>query len=142
MFEIISSLRPYFYSLREIEGHISLDIKIPSTWSYLEIIETYLNEIKYKVQDKNTSNYLISIISTANEYGYEIVVRCVHNIIKYNKEQEEKKRLFDLKLAELKKIFEEESLEKLKSINFINSDGGEQENTASFGMVGEGNEEG
>jgi hypothetical protein len=40
------------------------------------------------------------------------------SIIKYNKEREEKDKLFDLKVEELKKLFEKQNLEKLKGLDF------------------------
>jgi hypothetical protein len=33
VYELISSLRPYFFSLREIDRNVSLDIKIPGRWN-------------------------------------------------------------------------------------------------------------
>jgi len=51
VFENIKSLRPHFHSLREIEGNVSLDIKLPLTWKHEEIIKPY-RSLKFKVQDK------------------------------------------------------------------------------------------
>ena len=64
MYELISNLRPYFFSLREIDKNVSLDIKIPSTWR-LEHVQQVLNQYKsmtYKVQDKNDKFQLLSLI--------------------------------------------------------------------------------
>jgi len=68
------------------------------------------------------------------------VLSCANEIIKINKEEEEKRRLFDQKVNELKLLFEKESLDKLKDINLLNEYG--QQNTTGVGLVGEGEEEG
>lgn len=120
MFEFIKALRPYFFSIREIENNVSLDVKLPLTWSYDTILAPY-KSIKHKVQDKNDKYTLISLITTASKEGYDVLFSCAKEIIKINKEEEEKRRLFDQKVQELKMLFASESLDKLKEINFVNS---------------------
>ena len=72
-------------------------------------------------------------------------------IITYNKEIEEKARLFQLKqkelqdlyqkqLRELEDTFKNEPLDKLKDPNFRKGDG--QENTTRIGLAEQGDEEG
>lgn len=142
MYELISSLRPYFFSLREIEKNVSLDIKIPSRWNIENVqhIATQYKSVALKVQDKNDKSQLISIISLATEDGYKTVRTCAVEIIKYNNELEEKDRLFREKVKELEALFKKESLDKLKVITFIEENG--QENTEGISLVGEGDEEG
>lgn len=62
MFDSIRFLRPYFFSLREIENNVSLDIKLPVTWKFETIISQY-KSVKFKIQDKNEKFTLVSIIS-------------------------------------------------------------------------------
>lgn len=141
MYENIIQLRPYFYSLREINNNVSLDIKIPVGWDYLEIIKEFYPNLEVKVQDKNEKVILLSIISVTNTIdGYDSIFTCAYNIIKYNKEREEKEKLFEEKIKELHEIFKRESLEKLKNINFIQNYG--QENTTGVGVVEQRDEEG
>lgn len=138
MFENIKSLRPYFFSLREIENNVSLDIKIPLTWKYDEIIKPY-RILNIKVQDKNDKYTLLSLISTATQNGYDVAFACANEIIKHNKEEEEKQRLFQEKVKELQELFKKQSLDKLKDINLLKLDG--QEDTTSIGLVEEGDGE-
>lgn len=141
MYENIIQLRPYFYSLREINNNVSLDIKIPVGWDYLEIIKEFYPNLEVKVQDKNEKVILLSIISVINSKdGYDTIFTCAYNVIKYNKEREEKEKLFEEKIKELHEIFKRESLEKLKNINFIQNYG--QENTTGVGVVEQRDEEG
>lgn len=138
MFEIIRKLRPYFFSLREIENNVSLDIKLPLTWKYEDIVKPY-RSIKTKIQDKNDKFSLLSLISTATQEGYDIVVSCAVDIITQNREEEEKQRLFQQKVKELQELFKKESLDKLKDINLLN-DYGQQDETG-IGLVEESDSE-
>ena len=153
MYELISDLRPYFFSLREIKQNVSLDIRIPINWKLEhvhQVVEQY-KALSYQVQDKNDKSVLISLISTAVQEGYNVARTCALEIITYNKEIEEKERLFKLKqkelqdmyqkqLKELENTFKNEPLDKLKDPNFHTGDG--QENTTRIGLVKQGDEEG
>jgi hypothetical protein len=127
VYELISNLRPYFFSLREISDNVSLDLRIPTTWR-LENIQNIISQYKslqLKVQDKNDKSQLVSIISLATQDGYDTARICAEEIIKYNIELEEKDRLFKEKVRELETLFKKESLHKLKEINFIAENGQE-----------------
>lgn len=139
MFENIKSLRPFFHSLREVQGDVSLDIKLPLSWKYEEVIKPY-RSISVKVQDKNEKFTLISLVAKATQDGYDVVFACTNEIVQINKEEEEKQRLFQEKVKELQELFKKESLDKLKDINLLNKYG--QEITASEGVVGERSGEG
>lgn len=139
MFESIKSIRPHFHSLREIENNVSLDIKVPLSWKYEEIIKPY-RSIKIKVQDKNEKFTLLSLISTGTQEGYDVVFACAIDIINTNKEEEEKQKLFQLKVRELQELFKKESLDKLKYINLLEDYG--QEITTGDGVVEQGDGEG
>lgn len=130
MFNNIKSLRPYFFSLREIESNVSLDIKIPLLWKYEEITKPY-RSVNIKVQDKSEKVTLISIISNATQDGYDVAFACALEIIKQNKEDEEKRVLFQKKIKELEKLFQNETLEKLKDLTFNETH--EQENIEGEG---------
>ena len=139
MFESIKSLRPYFFSLREIENNVSLDIKLPFSWKYEEIVKPY-RILKIKIQDKNEKNTLLSLISNATQNGYDVAFSCAFEIIKINQEEEEKQKLFHQKVKELEELFRKQSLDKLKDINLLNTDG--QEDTTSIGLVEKGDRKG
>jgi hypothetical protein len=139
VFESISTLRPYFHSLREIQDNVSLDIKLPLTWRFEEVIKPY-SAITYKVQDKNEKFNLVSLISKANQTGYDVVFACANEIAKINREEEEKQKLFQQKVKELQELFKNESLDKLKDLNLLETHG--QEDTTSDGNFGEGDREG
>ena len=139
MFDSIKKIRPYFHSLREIQDNVSLDIKLPLTWKFDDVVKPY-SSIAIKVQDKNDKFNLISLIAQSTQNGYDVVFACANEIVTKNKEEEEKQRLFQEKVKELQLLFQNESLDKLKDINLIKQHG--QEITTSGGMVGEGDGEG
>ena len=139
MYENIKGLRPYFFSLREIDNNVSLDIKFPLAWKYEQIIGQY-KLVKFKVQDKNDKFHLVSLISTATQEGYDVIFACANEVVTVNKEEEEKQRLFQAKVKELQALFQNQSLDKLKEISFIDTYG--QEDSTGIRMVGEGADEG
>lgn len=142
MYELISNLRPYFFSLREISDNVSLDLRLPLTWKMenVQSIASQYKTLQIKVQDKNDKNQLISIISLATEDGYNVARLCAQEIIKFNIELEEKEDLFRKKVKELEELFKKESLYKLKEINFITEDG--QENSTGDDLALERDGEG
>jgi hypothetical protein len=139
VFENIKTLRPHFHSLREVQDNVSLDIKLPLTWKYDEVVKPY-SSISIKVQDKNEKFNLISLIAQSTQNGYDVVFACANEIVQKNKEEEEKQRLFQQKVKELQQLFQNESLDKLKDINLMSNYG--QEITTSEGVVGQGDGEG
>jgi hypothetical protein len=139
MFDNIRFLRPYFFSLREIDDNVSLDIKLPVTWKFETIVSHY-KSMKYKIQDKNEKFSLVSLISNATLDGYEIVFTCAKEIITINKEIEEKQKLLQSKIKELEVLFQHESLDKLRELSFIED--ARQENTTGIKLVEQGSGEG
>jgi hypothetical protein len=139
VFESIKSIRPHFHSLREIEGNVSLDIKLPLTWRYEDIIKPY-RSLKMKVQDKNEKFTLLSLIANGTQEGYDVVFACALEILTFNKEEEEKQNLFQQKVRELQELFKKESLDTLKDINLLSNYG--QEVTTGDGVVEQGDGEG
>jgi hypothetical protein len=140
MFEKIKILRPHFFSLREIDNNVSLDMKLPTTWGFETIVGEY-KSLKYKIQDKNDKFNLISLIGNATLEGYNTVFNCGEEIISINRENEEKQRLLKSKIKELEILFQRESLEKLKGITFIEN-GTKQEDSTVIRMVEQGDGEG
>ena len=92
------------------------------------------------MQDKNDKFNLVSLIASATQEGYDVVFACANEIFKVNREEEEKRKLFEEKVKELQKLFKTESLDKLKEINLIDNYG--QEDTTGIGNLEEGDGEG
>ena len=141
MFDTIKSLQPNFFSLREIHtasdsAIVSLDLKIPIGWVTGEMPEG----VTLKTQDKNENIKLVSLVAPNTKEGYDLVFTTGKKIIKVNKEEEEKIKLFNQKVEELKTLFLSSPLDKLKEISFDKKDG--LRNTKSTGEIGLGDKEG
>ncbi len=60
----------------------------------------------------------LSFVSEFTKEELELVTTNIKGIIHFNLEREEKQRLLDFKINELKSIFEKENLESLKVLKF------------------------
>jgi hypothetical protein len=136
VFDTIKSLHPFFFSLREIQEKVSLDIKIPVHWKNNYEEDT---DVQFKVQDKNEKNMLLSLISLATKEGYDAVFNVAKKIIRSNQEEEEKIKLFNDKVEELRKFFLDSPLDKLKEISFIKNNVRDKKSTGEIEL---GNGEG
>jgi hypothetical protein len=114
MYKYIEKLQPHFYSLREIGDKVSLDLKIPTPWGFKQ----EYGDVKIQLQDENEQKRIISIIALSTEGGYINVFKVALEIITTNKEEEEKIKLFNEKMSELKEIFLNSSLDTIKGISF------------------------
>ncbi len=143
IYNIVKSLRPHFWSLREMQDNVSLDIKLPVKWKY-EGLPKSNEEVPFaiKVQDKKTEHRLVSLISPATSEGYEMVFNYAKTVISTNVEEEEKLKLFNEKMGELKELFLNSPLDKLQGISFKESEKDELPNTPGDGKIRLGDEEG
>jgi hypothetical protein len=60
----------------------------------------------------------LSFVSEFNEETVNNVLNSIKSVISYNKEREEKERLFTDKVNELKKIFDSSDLDNLQTLKF------------------------
>ena len=144
VYNIIKSIKPYFWSLREINDNVSLDIKLPIKWKYEGMMEAK-KELPFaiKVQDKKTENILVSLIAPATVDGYEYVFNYAKAVISRNIEEEEKLKLFNEKMVELKTLFLNSPLDKLQQISFKEHEGtAELSDTPGDGKIELGDDEG
>lgn len=115
MFEFIENIKSYFYSVRLIKEKISIDIRIPSSW----VFDHLLNDIiTYRLQDNDDKVMLISFIAEYNENNLTLLYEFIMKVIQYNIEEEQKNLLLTQKIKELQELFEKESLDNLKKLNF------------------------
>ena len=116
LYKEFSELLPYIQSVRKIEKYLSFDISFPTSW---KLPKKYVQEDKVMEQEnKIAGNRTFSFVAEINESDVEQVTENLQNIIKYNLEREEKDRLFQNKVDELKSIFEKQNLESLQNLKF------------------------
>jgi len=116
LYQEFSALLPYLQSIRKLKNYLSFDVSFPNTW---KIPKKFVEEDKIMEQQSQIANErLFSYVTEINEDAVQMAQSNITNIIKHNLEREEKERLFETKVDELKKIFEKQNLEKLKGLYF------------------------
>lgn len=116
LYKEFSTLFPYLQSVRKIEKYLSFDVAFPMSW---KLPKKYVEEDKVMEQESTmTDHRFFSFVSEISESNVEKTSENLQNIIKYNLEREEKDKLFQNKVDELKNIFEKQNLNNLKSLKF------------------------
>ena len=116
LYKEFSTLLPYIQSVRKLKNYLSFDISFPKTW---KLPKKFVEEDKILEQESSIiDNRFFSFVSEITEEGVESTTKNIQNIIRYNLEREEKERLFQNKVDELKHIFEKQNLKNLKSLQF------------------------
>ena len=116
LYKEFSSLFPYLQSVRKLKNYLSFDVSFQESW---KLPKKYVEEDKILQQESQTPNEkLFSFVSEFNEEEVEKIAGNVKSIINYNLEREEKERLFQSKVDELKNVFEKQSLNNLKNLKF------------------------
>lgn len=116
LYKEISKLLPHLQSIRKIKDYLSIDVSFPKTW---KLPKKFVEEDKImEQQSPNSEERLISFVSEIEDSIIETCLKNIENIIQYNREREEKERLFDEKVKELKIVFEKQSLKELQDLKF------------------------
>jgi hypothetical protein len=116
LYKEFSNLLPYLQSVRKLKEYFSFDVSFPISW---KLPKKYVDENRVVEQESKTSTHrFFSFVSEINEEEVDRVSSNIKNIVKYNLEREEKERLFENKVTELKGIFEKQNLNSLKNLKF------------------------
>jgi hypothetical protein len=116
LYKEFSSLLPYLQSVRKLENYLSFDVSFPTTW---KLPKKYVDEEKVMEQSSKVENHrFFSFVSEISEESVGLISDNLKNIIRYNLELEEKDKLFQNKVNELKSIFEKQNLNNLKDLSF------------------------
>ena len=107
----------YFNSVRMHEGLIVIDLKLPIDWKDVEVLRTRGNKVQIKVGSTNETHKIVSIFSSFEPQQADILVDEILAIIKWNKDQQEKNVLLNMKILELQKVFNENNVDSLRSLN-------------------------
>ena len=116
LYKEFSTLLPYIQSVRKLKNYLSFEGSFPKTW---RLPKKYVEEDKIMEQESTIIDHrFFSFVSEITEEGVENTSKNIQNIIRYNLEREEKEKLFQNKVDELKHIFEKQNLKNLKSLQF------------------------
>jgi hypothetical protein len=116
IYKEFSDFYPYIQSIRKLKNYLSFDMSFPKEWKLPKKFVPENNVIENESQD--STKRLISFVAEFEEEKINLIAANIKNVIKYNKELEEKERLFNLKVKELKTIFEKQNLTILKDLKF------------------------
>jgi len=116
-YEQITKLEGYFHSLRLHEGLLVVDLKLPNNWKVKEIISSRDNKIQLQVGPKDDKYQIISFFSSFDEPSAVILQDEILEVIRWNKEIEEKETLLNQKMVELKKVFNENTIYSLRNLD-------------------------
>lgn len=116
LYKEIETLLPYLKTVRKLENYLSFDMYIPKDW---RLLKKYVDENKVMESESNLPDFrVISFVSEINETSLQSTQTNIQNIVKYNLELEEKNKLFESKVTELKDMFEKQTLQNLQSLKF------------------------
>lgn len=118
LYEYIESIQEYFYSVRLHQQVILVDIKFPVGWTIKEILALQPTKTQVKENDKSQEFQLISFYCPFEKEQVKNLIQDINRVIKYNKDQEEKINLLNLKRVELEKIFQSNDVNSLRELEF------------------------
>lgn len=106
----------YLQSIRKLKTYLSFDVLFPTTW---KLPKKYVDEKTIFESESNIANMrLISFAANFDDESVKKTLNSIKSIINYNKELEEKEVLLQLKIEELKRLFETKQLNELHNLNF------------------------
>lgn len=115
-YQELSVIHPYLQSVRKLKNYLSIDVNFPSTW---KLPKKYVPENSVVENDPTIKDHRsFSFVSVFEENLVVEMLINLNGVIKYNKEREEKEKLFEDKVSELKQIFDKQNLENLKNLSF------------------------
>jgi len=115
-YQELSVIYPYIQSVRKLKNYLSIDVNFPTTW---KLPKKYVPENSVVENEATIKDHrCFSFVSVFEEKFVDEMLINLNGVIKYNKEREEKERLFESKVSELKQIFDKQNLENLKNLSF------------------------
>jgi hypothetical protein len=117
LFKEFQHLYPYIQSVRKLKTYLSFDIEFPLTWKILKRHVNDKNVIENESLNSETRHF--SFVCEFTEGAVDDIIKSITDIIQYNKDKEEKERLFNSKVEELKNIFEKQRLDNLQNLTFL-----------------------
>jgi hypothetical protein len=118
LYENIQQLEPYFHSIRKHQSFFIIDIKIPKDWTFKNIVVREKEVVGFKDNGIKSDFRFLSFYTKQENIDIETSIGIINDVINTNQEREEKERLLQEKIIELKRKFEDGDLDTLKSLHF------------------------
>jgi len=107
----------YLKSLRYLKDYVSFDLYLSNNWV---IPKKYIDNVEVIKQEKSDrpNTVLYSFVVKNDKEMVKLLEDAVDNVFKFNREREEKEKLFKEKIEELKTVFENKNVDELKKLYF------------------------
>jgi hypothetical protein len=116
LYKLLLDIFPHLISIRKLQNYLSIDVEFSKTW---KIPKKYVDEKTILEQPSSKEDFrCFSFAVEFNEESMEKLFNNIIGIVKYNREREEKENLFELKIKELKSLFDQSKLNDLKNLEF------------------------
>jgi len=113
--DIFKELDPYLKGLKIVENYNIVEIIFKNSWRYKEFLP---ESISFNQTKEHTNKNYYHGAFYSETMSFDDILETVKYIIEKNLEEEEKERLLKSKMEELKKVFQDTSLEDLKGLSF------------------------
>ena len=117
----IRNVGEYFAVFNVHDGAVCVGVRFPDKWTLFDA-ETICNEFRVQIKVKDGTTFFLCDIND----GFDPVFDAVDFIIEQNKALEEKTSLLREKVEELRTLFEQESLDRLRTLQFVFDDAEEE----------------
>ena len=118
IYTVIKKYEKYFHSVRLHDTIVLLDLKLPTNWQIQELLGSFKTTTQLKTNDQTEKHTLVSFYAPFTVNDISQLTEDVDKVIKWNKDREEKNSLLNIKIMELKKVFESNNVDSLRNINF------------------------
>ncbi len=113
--DIFKELDPYLRGLKIAENYNIVEVLIKKTWKYKDFLP---EDIQFnQTKEHNNKSYYHGALYSENK-GFDDIIETLKVIVEKNLEEEEKQKLLIAKVEELKKMFQDTSLDDLKDLSF------------------------
>tara|TARA_R110002153_G_C13330512_1_gene497968 strand:- start:6982 stop:7509 length:528 start_codon:yes stop_codon:yes gene_type:complete len=116
--EKLNKLKPYFKGLKVADNYRIVEFNLKDTWL---VEEDKFIELQQK-PIKESSSILYSMFYSDKKSFDDIIDFVYEKVIKHNLELEQKEELLRAKVEELKRVFEDKSLNELNGLKFTTED--------------------
>ena len=130
--ERIRNVGKYFAVFNVHDGAVCVGVRFPEKWTLFDA-QTICEEFNIQIKTKDNTTFFLCDIND----GFDPVFDAVDFIIEQNKSLEEKTTLLKQKVDELRTLFEQESLDRLKTLQFVFDDYEENKEEETFTPVDE-----
>lgn len=116
--ERINKLKPYFKGIKVAEDYNIVEVNLKKSWTIPENEHVLVQQKEVK---ENTNLFYNMFYTNVKNFD-DLLDYIEVEVINYNMEIEQKEELLRMKVEELKRVFENKSLDELNNLKFTTED--------------------